>query len=59
MLILVDGSSSSISVLAKHVRFKRRDLSAVVPLCLTSANLLMCAVAWDDTHERFPAGVTQ
>ena len=59
MLILVDDSSSSTSVLAKHVRFKRRRLSAVVPLCLIFAKLPMSAVAWDDTPERFPAEVTQ
>ena len=59
MPILVDGSSSSISVLAKHARFKRRHLSAVVPLCLISESLSMSAAAWDDTPERFPARVTQ
>src|SRR6266700_8215082 len=40
MPILIDGSSSSISVLAKHARFKRRHLSAVVPLCLISEKLV-------------------
>ena len=59
MPILVDGSSSSILVLAKHVRFKRRRLSAGVPLCLIFANLPTSAVAWDDTPERFPAEVIQ
>ncbi len=59
MPILIDGSSSSMSASAKHVRFKRRLLSAVVLLCLIFANLPMSAVAWDDTPERFPAEVTQ
>jgi hypothetical protein len=59
MRILVDGLTSSISVLTKHAQFKKRRLSAVVHHCPISENLPMSAVAWVDTPERFPTEVTQ
>jgi hypothetical protein len=59
MFIPVNSLNFSTSVSMNRARFKRRRLSAVVPLCLISAKFLMSVAAWVDTPARFGAAVIQ